>query len=141
MVTVVSSRPSSLGDAALPGIIGDFVRSFLGWAELLLSWVLGGRCDSAQDKVSNVESSELHHLVVILGHLLLVCRHLLGCSISRFVQVIQVDSQLIVITIFMESLWSQAGDSFFDWNYYFSTIGETEGGLSYWGSCCSPICT
>ena len=40
----------------------------------------------------------------------------------------------------MESFLSQAGDSYFDWNYYFGAIGEIEGGLSCQGSCCSPVC-
>ena len=70
---------------ALPGIMGDFVGSFLGWAKRPLGQVLGGRCDFAQDEVSNIKSSKLHPFVVILGHLLLVFHHLVGCSVSSFV--------------------------------------------------------
>ena len=72
--------------AALPGIMGDFVESFLGWAKLPLGRVLGSMCDFAQDEVSYIKSSELHSLVVVLNHLLLVLHHLIGCSVSRFVQ-------------------------------------------------------
>ena len=123
----------------LPGIMGDFVGSFPSWAKLPLGWVLGGRCDFAQDEVSNIKSSKLHPLIVILGHLLLGHYHLAGCFVSRFVQAIQVDSQLVVIAAFVESFSSQVGDSYFDRNYCFGAIGETEGGLSCWGSCCGPV--
>ena len=61
---------------ALPRIMGDSVGSFPGWAELPLSWILGGKCDFAQDEVSNIKSSKLHSLVVALRHLLLVLCHL-----------------------------------------------------------------
>ena len=56
--------------------MGDSVRSFLDWAELSLGWFLGGRCDFAQDEVSNIKSSELYSSVVALRHLLLVLCHL-----------------------------------------------------------------
>ena len=75
----------------LPGIMSDLVRSFPGWAKLPLGQVLGSKCNFAQDKVSYVKSSQLHSFVVVLGHLLLVLRHLMGCSVSGFVQAIQVD--------------------------------------------------
>ena len=78
--------------ATLPGIMGDFVGSFPGWAKLPLGWVLGSRCDFAQDEISYVKSSELHFLIIVLGHLLLVLCHFAGCFVSRFVQAIQVDS-------------------------------------------------
>ena len=71
--------------AALPRIMGDFVGSLPGWAKLPLGRVLGIRCDFVQDKVSYIKSSELHSLVVVLSHLLLVLRHLMGCLVSRFV--------------------------------------------------------
>ena len=77
--------------AALPGIMGDFVGSFPGWANLPLGWVLSSRCNFVQDEISYVKSSELHSLVVVLGHLLQVLRHLMGCFVSRFVKAIQVD--------------------------------------------------
>ena len=72
--------------------MSDFVGSFLGWAKLPLGWVLGGMCNFAQDEISYVKSSKLHSLIVVLSHLLLVLRHLTGCFVSGFVQVIQVDS-------------------------------------------------
>ena len=125
--------------AILPEIMGDFVWSFPSWTKLPLSWVLGGKCDFAQDEVSNIKSSKLHSLVVALRHLLLVLCHLAWCFVSKLVQAIQVDSQLIVITTFMESFSSQAGDSYFNWNYCFDAISETEGGLSCWGSCRNPV--
>ena len=78
--------------AALPGIMGDFGGSFPGWAKIPLSWVLGSQCDFAQDEISYVKSSKLHSIIVVLGHLLLVLYHFAGCSISGFVQAIQVDS-------------------------------------------------
>ena len=77
---------------ALPGIMSDLVGSFPGWAKLPLGWVLGSRCDFEQDEVSYIKLSELHSLVVVLGHLLLVLRHLIGCFVSKFIQAIQVDS-------------------------------------------------
>ena len=76
----------------LPGIMDDFVGYFPGWANHPLGRVLDGRCDFALDEVSNIKSSKLHPFVVILGHLLLVFHHLVGCNISSFVQAIQVDS-------------------------------------------------
>ena len=75
----------------LPRVMSDLVRSFPGWAKLPLDQVLGSKCNFALDKVSYVKSSQLHSLVVVLGHLLLVLRHLMGCSVSEFVQAIQVD--------------------------------------------------
>ena len=39
----------------------------------------------------------------------------------------------------MEDFLSHVGDSHFDWDYYLGAIGESEGGFSYWDSCCSPI--
>ena len=124
----------------MPRIIGDFVRSFLSWAKLPLGWVLGSRCEFTQDEISYVKLSKLHSLVVILGHLLLVLCHLVGCSISGFIQAIQVDSQLIIIATFVEDFLSYAGDSYFDGDYYFSAISETEGGLYCRGSRCSHVC-
>ena len=71
--------------AALLGIMSDLVRSFPGWAKLPLGQVLSSRCDFAQDEVSYVKSFELHSLVVVLGHLILVFHHLMGCSIFEFI--------------------------------------------------------
>ena len=77
---------------ALFGVIDDPIGTFPGWAKLPLGWVLGSRCDFAQDEISYVKLSELHSLVVVLGHLLLVLCHLMGCFASEFIQAIQVDS-------------------------------------------------
>ena len=77
---------------ALPGIMGDFVGSFPGWAKLPLGGVLGSQCDFVQDEISYVKSFELHSFVVILGHLLLVLYHFARCSVSGFIEVNQVDS-------------------------------------------------
>ena len=78
--------------ATLPKIMGDLVGSFPGWAKLPLGQVLGSRCDFAQDEVSYAKSSKFHSLIVVLGHLLLVFRHLMGCPVFEFVLAIQVDS-------------------------------------------------
>ena len=72
--------------------MGDFGGSFPGRAKLPLGWVLGSKCNFTQDEISYVKLSELHSLVAILGHPLLVLNHLTGCSVSEFLQAIQVDS-------------------------------------------------
>ena len=43
------------------------------------------------DKVPYVESSKLHSLVIVFGHLLLILRHPVRSSFSNFVQAIQID--------------------------------------------------
>ena len=63
---------------ALSGVIDDPVGSFhvglsFPWAGFLVVACWG---DFAQDEVPYVESPELHPLVVVLRHLLLVFRHL-----------------------------------------------------------------
>uniref|UniRef100_A0A7N2MBQ2 Uncharacterized protein n=1 Tax=Quercus lobata TaxID=97700 RepID=A0A7N2MBQ2_QUELO len=100
--------------ATSPGIMGDLVRPFPGWAKLPLDWVLGSRCDFAQDEVSYVKSFELRSLIVVLSHLLQVPRHLIGCFVFDFIQAIQVNSQMIIIAAFMEDFSSHASDSHFD---------------------------
>ena len=77
---------------ALFGIMDDPVRSFLCGVELFLGRIFGCWGDLAQDEVSYVKSSELHSLVVVLGHLLMVLPHLVGGFLSYFVYTIQVDS-------------------------------------------------
>ena len=62
--------------------------------------------------VSDAESLEFYLLVVIFNHLLLVLGHSLRGLISNFVQAIQIQLQLVVITIFAKELLSQAGDSY-----------------------------
>ena len=76
---------------ALSGIMDDPVGSFPGWAEFPLGKVFGCRCDFAWDEVPYFKSSELYSFVVVIGHLLLVLCHLVGGSISDFIQAVQVD--------------------------------------------------
>ena len=74
--------------STLSGVTNDPVRSFPGWAELTLGKVFSCRGDLAQDKVPYVKSSELHSLVLVLGHLLLVLRHSVRNFISDPIQAI-----------------------------------------------------
>ena len=117
----------------------DLVRPFSGWSKLPLGWILCCLHDFAYDEVSYVKFSELQPFVVILGHLLLVSHHLLRCFISYFVQAVQVDSQLIVVIVFIEGLSSHTSDSYFDLNYCLDAIGKPEGHLSCWGPRCSSV--
>ena len=71
--------------ATLLGVMEDSVESFLCEAELSLGRVSDCWGDLAQDEVFSVKSSELHSLVVVLGHLLLVLRHLVRGFLSYFV--------------------------------------------------------
>ena len=50
----------------------------------------------------------LYPLVVMLGHLLLVLGHLLRSLVSDFVQTIQVQLQLVVVTTFVKELLPEA---------------------------------
>ena len=125
---------------ALLRIIGDLIGPFLGWAKLPLGRVFGSKCDFAQDEVSYVKSSELHSLVVVLSHLLQLPHHLIGCFVFDFIQAVQVDSEMIIIAVFMENFSSHAGDYHFDWDYCFGAIGESERGFSCRDSCYSPVC-
>ena len=61
---------------------------------------------------------------------MLIFHHLLRCFISYLVQAVQVDSQLIVVTFFIEGLSSHASDSYFDWYHCLGAIGKPEGCLS-----------
>ena len=76
---------------ALSRVIDDPVGSFPSWAELPLGRVFGCQGDFVQDKVPYVKSSELHSLVVVFGHLLLILHHFVRSSVSNFVKAIQVD--------------------------------------------------
>ena len=76
---------------ALFGVMDDPVRSFIGWTEFSLGWVFSCWGDFVQDKVAYAKSCEFHSFVVVLGHLLLVLCHLVGGSISDFIQAVQVD--------------------------------------------------
>ena len=76
---------------ALSGVLDDLIGSFPCGAEFPLGRVFGCWGDFAQDKVPYVESSELHPLVAVLSHLLLVLRHLLRGFFSDLVQRVQDD--------------------------------------------------
>ena len=71
--------------AALSGVMDYLVGSFPCGAELSLGRVSSCWGVLAQDEVSYVKSFELHSLVVVLGHLLLVLYHLVGGFLSHFV--------------------------------------------------------
>ena len=77
---------------ALSRVMNDSVGSLLYGAELSLDRVSSCCGDLSQNEASYVKSSELHSLVVVLDHLLLVLRHLVGGFLSYFVYTIQVDS-------------------------------------------------
>ena len=76
----------------LSAAMDDPVWSFLCGTELSLGGVFSCWADLPQDEVSYVKSSELHSLVVVLGHLLLVLCHLVRGFFSDFIYTIQVDS-------------------------------------------------
>ena len=78
--------------ATLFGVMDDPVRSFPCGTELSLGGVFSCYDDLPQDEVSYVKSSELHSLVVVLSHLLLIFCHLIGGPLFDFVYTIQVDS-------------------------------------------------
>ena len=77
--------------APLFRVMDDLVRSFPSWAEFPLGRAFGCWGDFTQDEVPYVKSSELHSVVVVLNHLLLVLRHYVRSSISDLVQAVQVD--------------------------------------------------
>ena len=70
---------------ALSGVMDDLVGPFPCGAEFSFSRVFGCWGDLARDEVSYVKLSELHSLVVVLGHLLLVLSHLVGGFLFNFV--------------------------------------------------------
>ena len=125
--------------AALLGVVDNSVGSFPCGAKFSLGRVFS-RCDDlTQDEVAYVKSSELYPIVVVFGHLLLVLRHSAGSLVSYFVQIVQVDSQVIVIVFFVEYLSLDVGYSYLNRDHCFSAIGESEGGFSRWGSCCGSV--
>ena len=71
--------------ATLLGVMDDLAGSFPCEAELSLGRVSDCWGDLAQDEVFSIKSSEIHSLVVVLDHLLLVLRHLVGGFLSHFV--------------------------------------------------------
>ena len=124
---------------ALPGVMDDSVGTFQCGAKLSLGGVFSRRGDLAQDEVAYVQSSELYPFIVVFGHLLLIPRHFDGSFFSYFVQTIQVDSQVIVIALFVEYLSPDVDYSYLDRDHCFSAIGELEWGFSRWGSCCGSV--
>ena len=124
---------------ALPRVVDNSVRSFLCRAKLSLGRVFSRCGNLAQDEVAYVKSSKLYPLIVVFGHLLLVLRHSAGSFFSYFVQTIQVDSQVIVIALFVEYLSPDVDYSYLDRDHCFSAIGELEWGFSRWGSCCGSV--
>ena len=114
--------------------MNDSVRSLPRRTQLSLSRVFSCCGGLAQDEVSYVQSSKFNPLIVALGHLFLILRHLAGCVVSYFVQKVQVESQFIVIEPFVECSSSDARYPHFDWDYCFCAIGKPEGGLSCRGS-------
>ena len=78
--------------AALSGVMDDPVGSFPCGTEPSLDRISSCWGDLARDEVSYVKSSEPHSLVIVLGHLLLIPRHLVGGFLSHFIQTVQVDS-------------------------------------------------
>ena len=125
--------------ASMSRVVDDSVRSFPCGAKLSLGGISGPSGNLAQDEIPYVKLSELYPLIVVFGHLLLILRHSARSFIPYFVQTIQVDSQVIVIAFFVEYLSLDAGYSYFDRDHCFSAIGEPEGGLSHWGSCCGSV--
>ena len=117
----------------------DSVRSFPCGAKLSLGRVSSRSGNLAQDEIPYVKLSKLYPLIVVFGHLLLILHHSAGNFVSYFVQTIQVDSQVIVITFFVEYLSPDAGYSYLDRDHCFSAIGEPKGGLSRRGSCCGSV--
>ena len=78
--------------SALSGVMDDLVWSFPYGAELPLGKISGCQGDLTQDEVSYVKSFEPHSLVIVLGHLLPIPRHLVRGFLSHFIQTVQVDS-------------------------------------------------
>ena len=99
---------------ALSGVMDDLIGPFPRGGKLSSGRVSGCRGNLTQDIVSYVKSSELHSLVIVLGHLLLVLRHLIGGFLSHFVQTVQVDSYLVVIILLVEHLSPNADYSHLD---------------------------
>ena len=114
---------------ALPGVVDDSVGSFPCGAKFSLGRVFSRCGDLTQDEVAYVKSFEFYPLVVVFGHLLLVLHHFAGSLVSYFVQIVQVDSQVIVIVFFVEYLLHDVGYSYLDQDHCFSAIGESEGGF------------
>ena len=71
--------------AALSRVMDDPIWSFLYGIELSLGGVSSCWGDIAQDEVFYVKLSELHSLVVVFGHLLLVLRHLFEGFLFYFI--------------------------------------------------------
>ena len=72
--------------------MNDLVRSFPHRTQLSLGRVFSCWGGLAQDVVSYIQSFEFNPLIIVLGHLFLILRHLAGCVVSYFVQTVQVES-------------------------------------------------
>ena len=107
----------------------DSIRSFPCGAKLSLGRVFSCCGDLAQDEVTYVQSSEFNPLIVVFGHLQLVLCHLAGGFVFYFIQIVQVESQFIVIALFVERPSSDACYSYLDRDYCFSAISKPEGGF------------
>ena len=88
MVAKVSARLRSPGDSYLVWSNGQPYMILPMWDRVSLGGVFSCWGDLPQDEVSYVKSSELHSLIVVLGHLLLVLCHLVEGFFSYFVDTI-----------------------------------------------------
>ena len=125
--------------AALPGVMDDSVGPFPCGAKFSLGRVFSHRGDLAQDEVTYVKSPQLYPPIIVFGHLLLVLCHSLESLVSYFIKTIQVDSQVIVVILFVKYHSLDACYSYLDRDHCFSAISEPEGGFSRWGSCCGSV--
>ena len=93
------------------------------------------------DKISNVESFQLHSPIVVFRYLLLVLGHSLGCLVSNFIQTIQVLLQLIVIALLVKEFPLKASELYFDRDDCFCAIRQVEWCLLlvFVSSSCMPI--
>ena len=69
-------------------IVDDSIGPFPGRAKFALCWVFCCGSDFSKDEISDVESFQLHSPIIVLGYLLLVLGHSLGCLVSNLVQVL-----------------------------------------------------
>ena len=96
-----------------------------------MCWIFHYWCHLSQDEVSYAKALEFYPLVVITCHLLLILGYSLGSFVSHFVQIVQVQFQLVVITVFVKKIPSQAGDPYLGGDYGFHVVNEVERHFSY----------
>ena len=121
--------------AALSRVVNDSVWPFPYGAELPLGGIFGCRVNLTQDEISYDQSFEFYPFTVVVDHLLLVFRYSDGRFFSYFVQLIHVDSQVVVVAFFVEHLSPGAGYSYLHRNHDFCAVCESEGSFSRRGSC------